>query len=158
MNELHEHLCRRLAAGHRQLRRSLDGLPPGAAELGADPGWRRYRYGLGLDGSIQGIVRHVAAWKHAAAAGLSSGEFPDAGSLEVPTGWDALLEWLDAGQQSLATGLAGTAPGGLARMLLWEGQELTVASVVTHLIEHDHYHAGQVNLLRQQRGELLADR
>ena len=106
---LAEHLRRRQAAAYRQLSKSLAGLTEADALRGKEPSWRRYRFGVGLDGSICGIVRHVAVWKHVTAAGLE-------------------------------------------RAVRWEGQSLALLDVYTHLIEHDQYHAGQVNLLRQQWG------
>jgi uncharacterized damage-inducible protein DinB len=152
MRSLHKHLADRLAASFRQLRRSLDGLPPEDAARGARPDWRRARFGTGLDGSIQGIVRHVAAWKLAAAEGLEGGAFPGAEDVLPPgTTWAELLEWLESGQERLALILERLPPGGLEETVTWEGQAMSLADLFAHLMEHDQYHAGQVNLLRQQR-------
>src|SRR5207248_3757938 len=98
MQSLHSYLCKALARGFRELSRSLKGLSEEDAGRGADPGWRRYRHGAGLDGSIAGIVRHVAGWKHAVAAALESGACPPVESLSPPEpDWPGLLEWLESG-------------------------------------------------------------
>ena len=153
MQSLHDHLKGRTAAAYRQLAKSLTGVTEEEALRGADPGWRRYRHGTGLDGSIAGIVRHVAVWKHAAATGLARGVFPDPESLQ-PSGpeWAELLAWLEEGHARLAQALEALRPSDLQQTLRWEGQSLTVLDALAHLIEHDQYHAGQVNLLRQQQG------
>jgi uncharacterized damage-inducible protein DinB len=149
---LFEHLQDRLRASFRQLERALAGLDAGAARAGADPAWRRDERGLGLDGSIAGIVRHLAAWKEVAAAGLETGVFPPAGEVGPgESGWEGLLAWLRAGHGRLASALESGGEARLAETVLFDGEPMTVALVLTHLIEHDQYHAGQVNLLRQLR-------
>jgi uncharacterized damage-inducible protein DinB len=155
---LHEHLTRRLRSAYRRFTESLEGLSEEDAANGARDDWRRFRYGVGLDGSIRGIVLHVGSWKHAAAQGLTSGVFPEAEKL-LPreSRWDDILIWLEAGQAELARALAELGPEGLLQSLDWEGHPMTAADVISHLIEHDQYHAGQVNLLRQLRGDSLSD-
>lgn len=156
--ELQEHLTRRLAAAYRQLGRALEGLTAEQAAEGASPGWKRYRYGEGLNGSIAGIVCHVAVWKYVAAAGLTSGQFPHPSHLVSPPQWRDLLRWLDEGHELLTAAWNAVPPADLERRVLWEGHEMTVADVVSHMVEHDQYHAGQINLLRQQREHVLTDR
>src|SRR4051794_20917353 len=101
MASLHAYLRNRLEHAYRELERSLDGVDAVEACWGADPRWSRYRHGAGLDGSIQGIVRHVAAWKHVVADGLDSRSdaFPDAEAvLPHEEGWAGLRAWLGSGQ------------------------------------------------------------
>jgi uncharacterized damage-inducible protein DinB len=155
---LHEYLTRRLASGYRQLTRSLEGLTEEDAARGAREEWRQYRYGAGLDGSIRGIVRHLAAWKHATAQGLETGVFPAADTPSWPEGWDELLTWLAAGQDRLARSVESSSNDRLDHVMEWDGHPMPLAVILAHLIEHDHYHAGQVNLLRQQMGHSLTDR
>lgn len=155
---LQEFLTDRLGAAYRQLLRSLSGLTPEQAAEGGAPHWRRYRYGEGLDGSIAGLVLHLAVWKHSSAAGLESGRFPDVRTL-LPENdsWEARLDLLGTGQARLLAAAAALTEADLDRKVVWEGYEMSIEKVVAHLIEHDHYHAGQVNLLRQQRGHELTD-
>lgn len=43
-------------------------------------------------------------------------------------------------------------PPWLATRVVLAGEEMTVADLLAHLLEHDQYHAGQVNLLRLRYG------
>lgn len=155
MDGLHEHLRRAQARAYRQLARSLDGLSDEDAARGADPGWRTYRFGVGLDGSIRGIVRHVALWKGSAADGLASGAFPSSTEASLPDGWPDLLCRLEEGHCRLSRALEALAPADLELRVTWEGESMRLADLFAHLAEHDLYHAGQVNLLRQQMGHCL---
>lgn len=158
--DLGNYLERQLGRGHRELAQSLEGVTAEEAGLGKRPSWRRYRFGTGLDGSIAGIVWHVAAWKHVIADGLEGGGFPDAEAvLPHGSGWSGLQEWLAAGHARLSRIFAENVPteGWLERQVLLEGEILTIADLFTIVIEHDHYHAGQINLLRQQMGHTFAE-
>jgi uncharacterized damage-inducible protein DinB len=152
--DLKNYLRLGVTRAYRQLSRSLAGLEPEDARRGADPNWKQYRHGTGLDGSIEGIVRHVAAWKHVAAAGLESGTFPDPESLAPPAyeTWTALLERLRDGHHRLTRALDALPPADLDREVTLEGETMPLWAVLTHMLEHDQYHAGQINLLRQQYG------
>jgi uncharacterized damage-inducible protein DinB len=147
---LHSYLTHRLASAYRQLERSLKDLDETEAARGAREDWRRYRHGEGLDGSIRGIVRHVSLWKHVTAQGLETGVFPGADTLSWPEGWSALLAWLAEGNSQMTAALASLTDEQLDETVQWEGRAMTLASIVAHLLEHDHYHAGQINLIRQQ--------
>jgi uncharacterized damage-inducible protein DinB len=157
MPSLHEHLKDRTGACYRQVIRSLEGLSEADARRGGDPHWRRYRYGTGLDGSVAGIVVHVAVWKHVAAGGVAAGEFAEAAEVRAPAGWQDLLGWLEAGQRRLTHALENLDPAHFDDMVLWAGISLPLHRVFTHMLEHDQYHAGQIYLLRQQAGHTLSD-
>jgi uncharacterized damage-inducible protein DinB len=145
-----------MASAYRRFQESLHGLTEAEAEARAREDWRQYRFSTGLDGSIRGIVRHVATWKHAAAAGLASGTFPAAeGVLPDSLSWAALLEALNEGHARLAAELACHRDEELDRSVTWEGHPMPVHVLLAHMIEHDQYHAGQINLLRQQLGHVL---
>ena len=60
---LREHLRWQLRGGYRSVKRAMQDLTEAQALEGARADWRRYRWGSGLDGSIAGIVWHVALWK-----------------------------------------------------------------------------------------------
>ncbi len=153
MPPLHTYVSDRLGHAHRELGRSLEGVTEAEAWWGVDANWRRERFGVGLDGSIAGIVWHVAAWKHVIADGLEGGGFPDAEAvLPHDFGWSGMLEWLRSGHARMARLLEENSEreGWLETLVTLEGERLSVLEVLGIVIEHDHYHAGQVNLLRQQ--------
>jgi uncharacterized damage-inducible protein DinB len=153
MTSLYDYLKGRMAHAYRQLSRSLEGLSEEDARRGADPEWRRYRFGFGLDGSIAGIAWHVAAWKHVAADGLEGGTFPDVEAvLPHGFGWPGVLEWVESGQARLVRVVEERPPEELERLVTLEGQTMPVYELLAHMIEHDHYHTGQIYMLRQQMG------
>jgi uncharacterized damage-inducible protein DinB len=157
---LYEFLHQRLESGFRQISRSVRGLTEDDARRGGDPHWQRYQYGAGLDGSIWGIVWHVAAWKHVMADGLDSrvNAFPDPEAvLPHEPGWSGLLAWLESGQARLMRAMDEVSAEGLEREVTVEGRRMAVWKLLAHMLEHDHYHAGQVNLLRQHMGHRLED-
>lgn len=156
MHSLHAHLQSRLASAYRRLQESLANLAPEDARSGRRDDWRRYRFGVGLNGSIEGIVRHVATWKHAAAEGLLGGNFPSVESVLPPEStWESLVMALVDGQRQLSAALGQLSEEELDASVVWEGHAMPRHVLVAHLIEHDQYHTGQINLLRQQLGHDL---
>jgi uncharacterized damage-inducible protein DinB len=150
---LHEHVMHQLRSAYRTLWKSVQGLSEAQAADGARPDWRRYRWGTGLDGSIAGIVRHAALWKQLFAQGLETGVFPGESDLAPPgTDWPALQAWLADGQSRLERILETLPDAALSEDREWEGHREPLIRLLTYLIEHDVYHAGQVELLRQLRG------
>jgi uncharacterized damage-inducible protein DinB len=158
MPSLHEYLKSRLLDAYRELSRSLAGLSEADARAGASVEWRRYRYGIGLDGSIAGMVWHVAAWKHVLADGIEGGVFPDVEAvLPHDFGWSGLLHWLESGHARLARALEELKAEDLERLLTLEGRPTPLLSLFSIAMDHDRYHAGQVNLLRQQMGHVFSN-
>src|SRR5260221_14777654 len=99
---LNEHLRWQLRHTYRALWKAVEALSEAQAFEGARPDWRRYRWGTGLDGSIAGIVRHAALWKHLFAAGLETGTFLSDSDVAPPgRDWPALRDWLADGQSRL---------------------------------------------------------
>lgn len=145
-----------MTSAYRRLRESLAGLSEEDAAAAARDDWRRYRFGTGLDGSIAGIVRHVATWKHAAAEGLQTGTFPDAETvLPSQLSWNELRTALAEGHRRLSVELERLSDETLDNAVTWEGHPMPLHALLAHMIEHDQYHAGQINLLRQQLGHQL---
>jgi uncharacterized damage-inducible protein DinB len=150
---LHEHLRRQLRGGFRAVSKAVAGLTEEQAWEGARPDWRRYRWGSGLDGSVAGIIWHVALWKQNFAQGLESGAFPPEESITPPgVGWNALVAWLADGQARLEAAFERLSAADLAVPRQWEGETAPLARLLSYIIEHDFYHAGQIQLLRQLRG------
>src|SRR5690349_7587295 len=142
MTSLHAYLSHRVPAAYRQFLRALEGVDAEAAGVGVLSNWRQYRFGYGLDGSILGIVRHVTAWKHIAAVGLATGEWPEPEATPgAVTEWQALLEALAEGQVALERELARRSEEELAETVSFSGWPMTVAEVLAHMLEHDPYHA-----------------
>jgi uncharacterized damage-inducible protein DinB len=150
---LREHVRWQLRQAYRSLWKAVEGLSEAQAFAGARADWRRYRWGTGLDGSIAGIVHHAALWKHLFAAGLETGAFPGESEIRPPgTDWLTLRDWLEEGHSRLTRAFEALPEPALSEPRDWEGMREPLALLLTFLIEHDVYHAGQVELLRQLRG------
>src|SRR5438067_8988807 len=148
-----EHLEYQLRHAYRGLWKAIEGLIEAQALEGARPDWRQYRWGTGLDGSIAGIVCHAALWKQLFAAGLETGVFPREGDVTPPgSDWRLLRDWLAEGQSRLERAFALLPEAALSEVREWEGMRAPLARLLSFIIEHDVYHAGQVELLRQLRG------
>ena len=149
---LRDYLRQQLRSSYRDLAKAIGGLSEAQAREGARAGWRRYRWGVGLDGSIAGIVWHAAAWKQIFVQGLETGIFPAEGDVVPPAAdWAGLQVWLADGQARLEAAFDRLSDDDLAAAREWEGETAPVLQLLTYLIEHDIYHAGQVELLRQLR-------
>jgi uncharacterized damage-inducible protein DinB len=104
--------------------------------------------------SIREMVRHLAAAKHV----YNNQAFGD-GSLFMPNFQERIyesdagmaedLDWLKHGYQELRTSLAALDDSDLAtpRPVHW-GEKLDTRTIVAIMIEHDLYHAGEINHLR----------
>jgi uncharacterized damage-inducible protein DinB len=150
---LREHLGHQLRSAYRALWRAIAGLSEEQAQEGASPDWRRYRWGAGLDGSIAGIICHAALWKHVFAQGMETGAFPGEGDVAPPgTDWSTLRARLAKSHACIEGAFERLSDAALAEEREWEGHRASLARLLTYLIEHDVYHAGQIELLRQLRG------
>ncbi|HEU0072826.1 MAG TPA: DinB family protein [Dehalococcoidia bacterium] len=104
--------------------------------------------------SIREMVRHLAAAKYV----YNNFAFEDA-SMTWPTMQDRLfatdktmaddLEWLRHGQQVLRASLAALDDAGLlTQRPVHMGGTLETRNILSIMIEHDLYHAGEINHLR----------
>jgi uncharacterized damage-inducible protein DinB len=107
--------------------------------------------------SVQEIAVHAAYWKYVARrrlAGEKRGSFPLEGSnwFARPRAdtkmWKADLRLLDDCHRRLRETVASLDPKRLRRTL---GGSTTALDLVTGIIAHDLYHAGQIQLLKRMR-------
>jgi uncharacterized damage-inducible protein DinB len=129
------------------LRGSIRGL---AAD---DAAWRPHT----ARHNIHEVVVHAAYWKYAAwrrLTGEKRGSFPLKGSnwfsreAADDALWKADLRLLDDCHRTLRAAIAAFSPGSLARNV---GGSLSALSLVSGIIAHDLYHAGQIQLLKRLR-------
>ena len=104
--------------------------------------------------SIREMVRHLAAAKHV----YDNFAFGDA-SMTWPTMQERLwatdrsmaedIEWLEHGHEVLRASLAALDDADLAKQRrVHMGGELETRNIISIMIEHDLYHAGEINHLR----------
>jgi uncharacterized damage-inducible protein DinB len=129
------------------LRGSIRGLTPADAAWRPQPGRH----------NIHEIVVHAAYWKYAARRRLARekrGSFPVKGSnwflRETADAdlWRSDLRLLEACHRSLRQVVSELAPTTLTRSA---GRSLLVGSLVSGIIAHDLYHAGQIQLIKRMR-------
>jgi len=137
----------------RNLLKQLEGLTEEEALRGRLPNWPGHRWGIGQNGSIAGIVFHVAAWKQLTLPLLSGGkartqeEF-DFASVPAPDDWPGLVAWLQQIGAEWNAALTRLPEAAFDTPTEWEGMTLTLARIITEMVEHDIQHAAQIEFLR----------
>ena len=140
----------------RYLLREARAVGPSDALRGRRSDWPVQPWGIGQDGSIAGIVYHVAAWKHLSLSLLSPGgqALPraafDASAAPAADDWPALLDWLAAIGAEWNAALSALSEDEFRSPREWEGgKPLSVADFAYEMIQHDVQHAAQIEYLRQ---------
>jgi len=131
------------------LRGSLRGLS--ARDAAWRPGPRRH--------NIWEIAVHAAYWKYAIwrrLTGAARGSFPITGSnwFERPeqltdAGWRSDLRLLETNHRSLRDAVASLTPQMLTSAP--PGGQESIQSLVSGIVAHDLYHAGQIQLIKRLR-------
>jgi hypothetical protein len=150
-------LKRRAERSLRYLLEQMEGLSQEEALRDRRANWPGQRWGIGQDGSIAGIVYHVAAWKQMTLPQLTPGgkaltqeEFA---SEMTPNreDWPGVVAWLRQIGAAWNAELARLPEPMFEEMRDWEGMTLTLGKIITEIIEHDIQHAAQIEYLRQRQ-------
>jgi uncharacterized damage-inducible protein DinB len=113
--------------------------------------WPRHEDWSGEDGSISGIVFHVAAWKHAYAEGLETGEWGDEKTVQPEDdSWAGRLAWLNEENDRLLSALRHLEEDEATSVLINDRPHTLPDIFLNSMAHHDVYHAAQVNYLRQR--------
>ena len=118
--------------------------------------WPDQKWGIGQDGSIAGIVYHVAAWKQLTlpilaphGKALSRGDF-DPETAPSPTDWAAVCHWLRQVGTKWNAAVDALPDAEFDATREWEGgSEITLTDYIIEMIQHDVQHAAQIEYLRQ---------
>ena len=139
----------------RNLLQQLEGVTPEEAIRDRYKDWPEQRWGVGQDGSIAGIVHHVAAWKTMTLPLFQPGgvaqtreEFEASG---VPTShdWPDLRQWLETVGQAWNETLDALPEAAFDEESEWDGVTIPLRKIVVEIMEHDIQHASQIEYLRQ---------
>ncbi|HZO91466.1 MAG TPA: DinB family protein [Chthonomonadaceae bacterium] len=140
----------------RNLLQELEGLTPEEALRDHHPRWPGQQWGIGQDGSIAGIIYHVAAWKTLTLPLLQPGgqaipqaQF-NAASVPAPDDWPGLIAWLTQIGTEFQAALTQLPESAFEETRAWEGMTLPLWKIVVEMYEHDIQHAAQVAYLRQR--------
>lgn len=134
-----------------ELKDALRGIGAGEAEAFRLANWPHHSDWSGEDGSISGIVFHVAAWKQAYAEGLECGTWGDEKALQPETDtWLGRVAWLNEGHDRLVCALRRHEEDECSSVLINDRPYTLPDIFLDAMAHHDVYHAAQVNYLRQR--------
>lgn len=156
METLGTFLKKRAERSYSRLLTQIEGLSAEEALAGSRSDWPDHRWGIGQNGSIAGIVYHVAAWKQMTLPMLAPNGRPlsreefDADTAPAPDDWQGIQAWLKQVGMAWSAELAALSTETFDRILIWEGHPSTVAEFVVEMVEHDIQHTSQIEYLRQQ--------
>jgi hypothetical protein len=150
-------LKHRAERSFRHLLTQIEGLSAAEALAGSRQDWPDHRWGIGQNGSIAGIVYHVAAWKQLGLPVFQPGGQPltradfDADSAPALDDWQGIQSWLKQVGMAWSAELAALRDEDLETLLRWEGTNhtITMAKFVAEMYEHDIQHTAQIEYLRQ---------
>lgn len=149
-------LKQRAAYCNRHFLRAIGDVSEAEAALDRNPHWPDHRWGIGQDGSMAGIVYHVAAWKEMTLPLLTPGdqsisrEELEARSLPPVADWQGVCNWyvhVSARWQETIDRMPDSL---FSEMIVWEGQPWAIGAIIAEIIEHDVQHASQIDYLRQR--------
>ncbi|HEY3414289.1 MAG TPA: DinB family protein [Armatimonadota bacterium] len=134
-----------------ELKEALDGIGADEAAAFRHPHWPKHDDWAGDDGSISGIVFHVAAWKETYAEGLETGAWGDEKAVKPDTdSWPGRLQWLEAQHERLLAALRHLEQDEATSVLISDRPYTLAAIYHDSMGHHDVYHAAQINYLRQR--------
>lgn len=154
-----ERLKRRAEHAFSYLMREVNAVSAEEAVRDRHARWPGQRWGIGQDGSIAGIVAHVAAWKRLTLPALCGADpepmttVPYYKRIE-PDDWIAARADLSRIGQTWNNALLDLPEATFERELTFEGNTITISKLVEELADHDIQHAAQIEYLRQRH---LAD-
>ena len=144
-------LKQRAERSYRNLLEQLAGLTSEDAMRGRRSDWPDHPWGIGQDGSIAGIVFHVAAWKQLTLP-LFQGQ---TAIMRVPLDetpnlddWQGILAWLKQVGTAWNAELAYLPKDVFEETRDWGGKPISVARLIAECYEHDIQHASQIEFLR----------
>jgi len=148
----------RAERSYRNLLAQIEGISAAEALAGRRPDWPDHRWGIGQNGSIAGIVYHVAAWKQLGLPVFQPGGCPlsraafDSDTAPAPDDWQGIQSWLKQVGAAWNAALAALSTEAFDTLIPWEGTHHTIpmAKFIAEMYEHDIQHASQIEYLRQQ--------
>ncbi len=153
--KLVDFLKKRATRSFRDILREVEGLTPEQALHGRSKNWPSQKWGVGQDGSIAGIVYHVAAWKQMSLKILDptisvvQSELFDLASAPSPDDWEGILRWLRSIGEEWNAAIQNLPPEEFDVRKVWEDESMLISDYIAHLYEHNLQHASQIEYLKQ---------
>ena len=152
---LPDFLKRRAGRSLAYILRQVEAVSAEEALIGRYDNWPDQPWGIGQNGSIAGIVYHVAAWKQLTlplfdpdGKALGRADF-DPASAPNPDDWPALVDWLRRTGKAWNLALESVNESDFDSLRDWEGTQMTITQFAAEMIQHDVQHAAQIEYLRQ---------
>lgn len=141
----------------QQTRRFLEivaDVSPEQATADRDPHWPTQRWGIGQDGSILGIVCHVAAWKEITLSLLTPDRKPisreELEARPLPSEWSDVCAWYTQISREWSKALDAMPEAQFSESIVWEGQFWPLGAMIAEIIAHDVQHSAQIEYLLQR--------
>ena len=153
---LSDFLKKRATRSFRYILREVEGLTPEEAFAGRSKSWPSQKWGVGQDGSIAGIVYHVAAWKQMSLKVLDpnvsvvKGSPSDLASAPSQDDWEGIVNWLKTVGEEWNAAIQNMPPEEFDISKSWEGEEMLVSDYIVEIYEHNLHHASQIEFLKQR--------
>ncbi len=151
-----EFLRRRSERSFRLLLSEIAGLTERDVFQFRTDNWPDHRWGVGQDGSISGIVYHVAAWKQLTLPIFEPGGRPltraefDAAAAPRRDNWPAIESWLRLVGEEWNARLNDLPDDEFDSTRNWEGVMLPLSSFAVEMLEHDIQHTSQIAYIKQR--------
>ncbi len=153
---LPDYLKKRVERSFRHLLLQVESVPEEDAFRFRYPDWAPHRWGIGQDGSIAGIVYHVAAWKAMTLPVFLPGgrvyglpDF-DRAAAPDPGDWTGIKKWLLEVGTAWNAAVEALSDSDFDIIHEWEGATMPLSLLITEIMEHDIQHASQIEYLRQR--------
>lgn len=148
---LKEHLLKMTEQRFQETLKTLETVTKAQAERDRRADWPSHKNYVGQDGSISGIVHHMAAWKQAFAEYLRGNvvDYRTVGP-QNPT-WEELRAWLAQTGQEWLTAATAVPEAEMETPLSLPGLEsewwYTPLNMMQELLDHETEHLGQIHYL-----------
>lgn len=153
---LPDFLRKRVERSFSQLIRQVEAVSAKDAFRFKHPNWVAHRWGIGQDGSIAGIVYHVAAWKAMTLPVFLPGgraySLPDFDAAAAPdtSDWAGIKKWLLEVGTAWNAAVEALSDADFDTVHEWEGASMPLSLLIVEIMEHDIQHASQIEYLRQR--------
>lgn len=141
---------------YQNFKKQIVGLSEEQAFRYAHPHWPNHPWGIGQNGSIAGIVYHVAAWKECLLPALSSrqGFSPAQVADKLPplySSWSTISTWYERVGQEWCSQLSAVQEPELDSLCAFPEEEaIPLYKLIKEIMLHDVQHASQIEYLRQR--------
>lgn len=157
METLASFLKQRARINFTRLQKQLDGLESAEAFEGRMDNWPDHPFGVGQDGSIAGIVVHLAAWKQMTlplftkeGRSIQREEF-DIDFECDPNDWDSILKWLYCVGEEWLKRLDALPDQAFSEERPWGETVIPFTEYAAEMMEHDVQHSSQIEYLKVLR-------